>query len=176
MGLAQLFFKKGNYISTIELDVIVTESVSASVRMTENPVEYGANVNDHIIVEPMTFSCEGIVSNVSSSVVGQFIRAPSVIADKTKAKEAWDELLALRIAREPFTLVQHDSEYENIVLLTLNRNTDKDTANGLFFTATMKELIYVGAEIITSAQAEDEDTADKIVPTIVGGLKNLVGL
>ena len=56
MAIAQLFFKKGNFIGEIELDVIINESASASVRVTENPVEYGANVNDHIITEPMAFT------------------------------------------------------------------------------------------------------------------------
>lgn len=176
MAIAQLFFKKGNFISTIELDVIINESATATSRVTENPVENGANVNDHIIIEPMTFITEGVVSNVSSSVIGQFARLPSVFSqDNTKAKEAWNELLNLQISRTPFTLVQGLKEYRNVVILSLTENQNKDTANGLFFTATMKEFIFVGAEIITEEQFNDSDTADKMLPTTSGGLKQLQG-
>jgi len=172
MSIAQLSFKKGNFISTIELDIIISESASATARITENPVENGANVNDHIIIEPMTFAIEGVVSNISSSFIGQFTRSSSVFNQEiSKSKEAWEALLELQISRQPFTLVQNLKEYENVVILSLNESQDKNTSNGLFFTATMKELIFVGSEIVTEDQFDDSNTADKMVPAKSGGLK-----
>ena len=174
MAFAKLFFKKGNYISTVELDVIIKESATATSKLTENPVEFGANVNDHVIIEPMTFTTEGIVSNVSSSFIGQFTRVPAIFSgENTKAKEAWEALLELQANKTPFTLVQGLKEYENIMILSLSQNQDKDTSNGLFFTATMKELIFVGSEIITEEQFNEAGTSDKMVPTTYGGLKQV---
>lgn len=177
MSIAQLFFKKKNLISTVELDVIISESASASVRVTENPIEYGANVNDHIITEPMTFTTSGIVSNISSSTIGQFTRVPTVFSRGTsKAKEAWEALLELQADKTPFTLVQGLKEYPNIIILSLSEDQDKDTANGLFFTATMKEIIFVGAQITTEEQFNSTNIADKMVPSVSGGLKALGGV
>lgn len=169
MSLAKLFFKKGNFISTIELDIIINESASASSRVTENPVENGANMNDHIIIEPMTFSVSGVVSNVSSNFVSQL----SVLSNRSKAADAWEALLELQISRTPFTLVQGLKQYQNVVILTISESQDKDTANGLFFTATMKEFIFVGSEIITEEQFNEPTIADKMVQAIAGGLKKL---
>jgi len=177
MSIAQLFFKKGNFISTVEIDAVINESASATVRVTENPVEFGANMNDHIITEPMTFTVSGIVSNISSNKIGQFLRVPTIFSKNTsKSKEAWEALLELQINKTPFTLVQGLKEYRNIVILSLTENQDKDTANGLFFTATMKEVIFAGAEIITEEQFNNINIADKMVPAISGGLKGLGGV
>lgn len=177
MSIAQLFFKKGNFISTVSLDIIINESASATVRVTENPVEFGANMNDHIITEPMTFTVSGVVSNISSNKIGQFLRIPTIFSKNTsKSKEAWEKLLELQINKTPFTLVQGLKEYKNIVILSLTESQDKDTANGLFFTATMKEIIFAGAEIITEEQFNDPNIADKMIPTISGGLKRLGGV
>jgi len=174
MSIAQLIFRKGNFISTVELDIIITESATATVRVTENPVEYGANINDHIIIEPLTFTTEGVVSNVSSSTIGQFARVPANFSKATtKSKEAWEELLELQINRTPFTLKQGLKEYENIVIISLTESQDKDTANGLFFTATMKEIIFVGVKPIEEEQFNDLSIADKMVAAVKGGLKQL---
>lgn len=174
MGVAQLFFKKGNYIQDIELDIIITESATATARLTENPVEHGANVNDHIIIEPMTFTVDGVISNISSSTIGQFTQVPTIFnQNNSKAKEVWNDLLELQASRQPFTLVQGLREYQNVVILSLSENQDKDTSNGLFFTATMKELVFVGTIPITEDRFNDSNTSDKTVPTTTGGVKPL---
>jgi len=174
MSIAQLFFKKGNFISTIELDIIITEGATATARLTENPVENGANVNDHIIIEPMTFIVEGVVSNASTSFIGQITKNQNVFNNNiSKSKEIWDQLLELQVDRTPFTLVQNLRRYDNVVILSLTENQNKDTSNGLFFTATLKELIFVGSQIVTSDQFNDSNISDKMVPATAGGLKQL---
>jgi len=174
MSIAQLFFKKGNFISTVELDIIITETASATARVTENPVENGANVNDHIIIEPMTFTTAGVVSNIGSTLVGQFSRVASIFTQNTtKSTEAWEALLELQANRIPFTLVQGLKEYPNVVILSLAESQDKDTSRGLFFTATMKEIIFVGAPSIIEEIFNDEAISDKMISIIEGGLKQL---
>ena len=100
----------------------------------------------------------------------------NIIPSRQNAQEAWEALLQLQIDREPFTLVQGLRSYDNIVILTLNEQQDKETSNGLFFNATMKEVIFVGAEATTLSQFNEPDIADQVLPTIIGGLKNLAGL
>ena len=174
MAISQLFFRKGNFISNIELDIIIQEGANASVRLTENPVENGANMNDHIIVQPMNFFVSGVVSNISSTTIGAFSNAGNVFnQSSTKAKEAWDALLELQVNRTPFKLVQGLKEYNNIIILNLTETQDKDTSKALFFTATMKEVIIPGTQTITEDQFNDENISDKMIPAINGGLKQL---
>ncbi len=174
MALAQLFFKKGNYISEIKMDIFISEGAAASARVTENPIENGANTNDHIIIEPMTFNVEGVVSNISSNLVGQFTNLPNVLSqDKNKAIEAWESLLELHSSRLIFTLVQGLKSYDNVFMVTLQENQDKDTSNGLFFSATFKEIIFVGVETTNIDQFNETNTSDQMIPTTSGGLKSL---
>ena len=177
MSIAQIFFRKGNFISTIELDIIISEGTVATSRITQNPVEKGADVNDHRIVEPMTFTVAGVVSNISSNTIGQFLRVPTIFnQNNAKSKEAWEALLELQATGTGFTLVQNLKTYDNVFILSLSERQDTDTSNGLFFTATMKEIIFPGVEVITTDQFNDSSIADKMIGAVKGGLKQLKDL
>ena len=174
MSIAQLIYYKGNFISTIELDAIISEGASAQARVTENPVEYGANINDHIIIEPMTFNVSGVVSNISSKI-SDFESTVTTVFTKNsnKSRQAWEELLELQVNRTPFTLVQGLKEYPNVVIISLSEQQDVSTANGLFFTATLKEIILVGTQLVTEDQFSNDNTSDMMIPATQGGLKQV---
>ena len=177
MGISQLIFRKGNFLGTIELDVIVNESAQSSATITANPVENGADVNDHIIINPMTFSMTGIISDTKVQILGGFTAAQQITSgdaftkDDTPSKDAWESLLELQAERIPFTLVTNLKEYDNVVIENLSTSQDKDTSNALIFTANMKEIIFVGIQDITEEQFDDVDTADKALPDTDGGIK-----
>jgi len=177
MGIAQLIFRKGNFIGEIELDVIVNESAQASATITSNPVENGADVNDHIIINPMTFSMTGIVSDTKVSILGgltalgQIASGDAFTKESTPSKDAWESLLELQAERIPFTLITNLKEYENIVIESLSTSQDKDTSNALTFTAGMTEIIFVGTQAISAEQFDNQDTADKALTNIDGGIK-----
>jgi len=171
MAITQLLFKKGNYIGEIELDVIITEGASANVRLTKNPVENGADINDHVVVEPMTFSISGVVSNASSNIIDA---AANILGSQTKAQQAWEDLLELQINRTPFTLVQGLKSYDNVLITSLSESQDKDTSNSLNFTASLSEVILVGTGGPPATTFADQDTSDKATPSTSGGLKSIV--
>jgi hypothetical protein len=175
MTIAQIFFKKKNLISTIELDIIITEGAVATARVTSNPVENGADSNDHIIIDPMSFTTTGVVSDASSGTIDQFSRVADTFTKSTsRSADAWEDLLRMQAGKIPFTLVQGLRRYSNVILLSLSEQQDKDTANGLFFTATMKELILAGSGIVETDQFNEPSIAEKMVETVKGGLKQLV--
>ena len=168
MSISQLIFKKGNFIGEIQLDVIVSESAKTNTTITSNPVENGADVNDHIIINPMTFSMSGIVSDTKVSLI-------STIAAFTKESspsiEAWDALLELQASRIPFTLITNLKAYDNVVIENLAETQDKETSNSLHFTANLKEFIFVGSQVLTAEQFNEQSVADQTTPNVEGGLK-----
>lgn len=177
MALAQLFFKKGNYIADIELDVIIEESAAASAKVTTNPVEKGADVNDHIIVEPMVFTMTGVVSDSKVNVLDNLdvLANPGTYTGKnTPSKDAWQDLLELHANRTPFKLTQNLRSYDNVVLVSLSESQNKDTSRGLFFTASFQVLNLVGQDALSVQQFNDSDIADMTMPNVVGGLKQIV--
>lgn len=174
MALATILSKKTNAIGPISLDVIISEGASATSTITRNPVENGADINDHIIIEPMSFTMTGLVSNVSSSV---FESGASIIAqvteDKTKSEKAWNDLLDLQASREPFTLIQGLKSYDNVVIESLTYTQDKDTGNALRFTASLLEINIVGTGAPPTTEFSDQDIEDKAIPSSNGGLKQV---
>lgn len=180
MAITQLFFQKGNFINTIQLDVIIEESASATAVITSNPVEQGADINDHVIVQPMTFSMVGVVSDLKIGVASRVgliqeatISGTSYTQLTRPSKDAWADLLALHANKLPFTLVQNLKEYENALMETLFERQDKDTSKGLFFTATFKILNLVGENAVNVQQYNESDTADRSTPNVRGGLKQV---
>lgn len=177
MGISQLIFKKGNFIDTIELDVIINETTNTSSMITSNPVENGSDVNDNIIINPMTFSITGIISDTKVAPLGglntinQISSRDAFTKASSPSKESWEELLELQANRTPFTLVTNLKAYDNVVIESLATTQDKDTSNSLHFTANLKEIIFVGSQVLTAEQFNEEDTADQTIPNIEGGLK-----
>ena len=171
MSISQLIFKKGNFIAEIELDVIVSESVQTSSTITSNTVENGADVNDHIIINPMSFSMTGVVSDTKVQILGGLNTLDSFTRQTSPSQDAWEELLELQANRIPFTLITNLKAYDNVVLENLSVLQDKDSSNSLNFTANLKEIIFVGNEVLTADQFNSQDVSDQTIPNIEGGLK-----
>ena len=171
MGISQLIFKKGNFIGEIELDVIISETANTSSTVTSNPVENGSDVNDNIIINPMTFSMIGIVSDTKVAPLGGLNTLESFASESTPSKDVWEDLLELQANKIPFTLVTNLKAYDNVVIENLTETQDKETSNSLHFTANLKEFIFVGSEVLTAEQFNEQDTADQTVPNTEGGLK-----
>jgi hypothetical protein len=173
MSILTLLLRDGNYIDTIKIDAFLSESASASSRITSNPVENATDINDHKIVNPMTFTISGVVSNSSSNV----LQTPEVVArafaNKTRAQEKWDALLELQASGKTFTLIQGLRSYENVTLKDITTSQDVNTANALFFTATLVELNFIDITAPPAVTYASADTSDKAVPTTNGGLKQL---
>lgn len=176
-GIAALIFKEDNLIGDIKIDVFIKERAKSSVRVTTNPVQSGAPVNDHIIPEPMTFYLEGVVSNASTSIIGQFENVVSNLpGQKTRAQETWAALLELQSKGETIVLQQNLMSYKDIILQNLEVNQDKSTANSIWFTADFIALNLVGAKLASSQDFGDAETGDAMSPSVNGGLKGLGGV
>lgn len=180
MSLVQLLTRKGNAIGSVEFDATIFESAKTNSKITSNPVEYGADVNDHIIIGPMEFYIEGLVSNAASGTISQVGAAADQIAAqagliRTKSERKWDELLELQASQAVFTLVQGLKSYPNVVIESLEARQDVDTANALPFTARMREFIFVGSSEFPIASYGTQDTADMATQTRQGGVKVLGG-
>lgn len=53
---------------TVDFDIIKSWKYKNSIKITENPVEQGVNINDHRIIEPMKLTLEVGVSNIVNPI------------------------------------------------------------------------------------------------------------
>jgi len=170
MGLISLIKRKGSLIGEIKIDAVLSESANATARVTKNPVESGTDFNDHIIIDPMTFSLNGIVSNASSSTLQAVQNAASLIRGEKKIEKVWNDLLKLFTSKEPFTLYQGLKEYKDVVIQSLSETQDSSSGNILNFTAALTQINIVGIEAPPKAEFADSDTSDRATPASDSGL------
>ena len=113
----------GRNMGGIVFDVTVEEQHEDSLEITSHPVEHGAEISDHAYVKPATVTIRAGVSNCG------------VFGDEYRARDVYEQLLALQRAREPFAII-------TVV-------TAADTENALMVSAQCREVIIVETQTTT---------------------------
>lgn len=65
------------------LDASLSENHNSTCKVTRNPIEDGSNISDHVIIDPISLSIEGIISDsplsIKAAIVGVVAGIPSAI-------------------------------------------------------------------------------------------------
>ena len=173
MSLVSLFIQKKSSIGLVTFDALVSESVTADAEITTNPVEQGVDVSDNIVLQPLTFKLEAIISDTPLSYTETFNKINDFVKGSEHEKpsvKAWNELLKLQADRKPFTYQNNLKKYDNVVIKSLNYTQDKDTFNILSFSATLQEVPTVASQAVSVEQFKDKKVADKSTQTKDRGL------
>ncbi len=178
-------------VGVVDIDAVISEKHRFDNLVTEHPLEDGSPVTDHIVNQPVVLDMEGritdtplsILASVGSgatgliasdlSVDGQQID-PAVIAAGTgvlgatlpgRAKLAYQELVALFVSRETFTVLSGINEYLNMAFESLEFPRNAQDGRSLRFRATMRELIIVGVTRQSNAETVAEAVQNTAVET-----------
>lgn len=158
-------------IGPIPIDCILNEKHVAEVEITANPIETGAEVNDHAYVKPKQVTLE--------------------VADRNAAL-MWNILLRFQEARIPFYLVTGLTIYKDMLIQSMDATRDKDMSTVLRATVTLKQVIIVstasapagggaqpsgkaggansrGASNPSAASSNNPATADRAASTVQAG-------
>lgn len=170
MSTMSIFSKTLPSIGEISFDAKLEGITSKSIVLTQYPVEFGANVNDHAILLPNRYLLTGAVSNtplglelgdggmmgVSPGDVAQAVggiagaaittvSAYLLAGEKgTRAATAWASLSALLESRSPFTLTTELEVMESMILLRLDQRTRPEDEDGLIFIAELQQARIIG--------------------------------
>lgn len=123
-------------IGGVFVDVVVSERHESELEIAEHPVESGAKISDHAWRKRRRVTLEGAVNS-------------------PRAISAFEQLLALQEAAEPFSLVTGLKVYQNMLIERLEAERDKDYARILKFTAECSEVIIVSTESGSAGAAAD---------------------
>lgn len=144
----------------VVLDAVITEVFDNTVTVTENPVELGAQITDHSIIQPRTYTMEAVVSNTPLGFTGLQETAGNIIdsvtgffgdstgTGLTRAQAAYRDLVNIQSAREPITVQTGLNLLPNLLITRISSARTKDTSGALFFTADLREVIIVESETI----------------------------
>ncbi len=158
MALQNLFIRTKRDFAGIKLDAVLSEDYSSPITLTKNPVEFGAEITDHAIIQPKKYTLQGVVSNtpldiagalgsIVDSVSGAF--GDSSGTNKSRSQSAYEVLQEIKNAREPIEVQTGLGILENMVILDIQVNQTKTTSKAIYFTAPMEEVIITNTQVLT---------------------------
>ena len=162
MSLINILTRTAPTLSGYEFDAVLEDTLEIDVTLTEYPIELGARVSDHRIINPYRWSLTGAISNnpLKTSVtdfVGAATNIPALSGgiagtvagltagflgggNETRASATLDFLIDLMTTGEPFEVDAGDIQLTNMVIGNLIRTKDASNEGGLVFTAQLQEL------------------------------------
>lgn len=135
-------------IDDIVVDVALAEEHTFENEVTSHPVETGSDVTDNSIVKPDSISLDCVISNTPLSTTGRTVN-DQVVPSSSPADEARAKLLALRLSREPVTVVDSLGTWPDMVLEHLSIPRSAKTGDALAFKVIFKKLVIVTNERAT---------------------------
>lgn len=121
--------RKKNAIGSLTIEATLSENHEARSQVTQQPVELGSNISDHIINEPDRVSITGFISN--TPVAGGF---------SNRAQDAFEALYAIRDAKELVTVVTGYRVYNNMAISSISIPRDQFTGESIRFTVELIEV------------------------------------
>ena len=134
-GQGELVYVKSN-IAGLFFDAILSVSTEHNANITSHPVQNGANISDHMYMEPVQITMEiGMSDAMASMVRGQWT------GGNTKSVSAYRKLCELQEARIPFTVLTRLNQYQNMVIRSISVNDDAGTLYGLRASVSMQQIL-----------------------------------
>jgi len=160
MSLITLITYNQPSFAGFEFDAILEDTLEASVNYTSYPIENGANVVDHGIIQPLKWSLIGAVSNsplkpvatdftgvitdlIDDGRIAQLLGTVTGFlsgSDDSRASSALTQLISLMVLREPFDVFTGDLTLSNMVVTDIKRVKNPQNEGGLIFEAQLQEL------------------------------------
>jgi hypothetical protein len=138
-------------LNGIPLDVVVSESHQSELEITNNPVEFGAEVTDHAYIKPITLSLEAVIGEQGEGIAAS--------EGRTRVAAAWQALRDLQASAEPFDVASGLELYENMLIRALKTERTKDKARVLSFTADLQQVILVDTRTIPGSDLRQSSLA-----------------
>ncbi len=131
----QMILCKTN-VGGLFFDAVLKVTTDHSATITSHPVQAGANISDHMYMEPIKINMEiGMSDAMASMAFGQWSGA------YTKSVSAYRMLVSLQESRTPFSVLTRLNKYDNMVIQSISVNDDANTLYGLRASISMQQII-----------------------------------
>jgi hypothetical protein len=133
---------------TLVFDLVLRERYQVASTMTRHPVEFGAEISDHVFRQPRQFTLEGGVTDTRFPNDGTDSFAAQAGSAVTRSQTAWQVLQQYQASGQLFNVQTSLELLENMVITNLSTVRDAATAKVLEFTAVMQEAIIVQTQSV----------------------------
>lgn len=156
MAFENLFIRTNKNLAGIQLDAVLSESHDNIIRVSKNPVELGADITDHAIIEPKRINLLAQVSDtplglaagseIIDSVTGLF--GTSTEGNITRSNAAYNSLIQLMELREPIEVQTKLVLYSNMLISRIRTIQDKDSSRAVLLNIDLEEILITESEIV----------------------------
>jgi hypothetical protein len=155
-----LIVRRSRSIGSIIPDVVVEERHEDALMITEHPVETGAAISDHAYKRPSRVEMRIGFSDSTAAAAGY-------------VQQAYQELLALQAAREPFDVFTGKRAYSNMLIANLSVVTDRKSEWMLGALVTLQQVIIVGTGGFATVPAAAQKAPQTTAPVQKSGTKQI---
>lgn len=156
MAFEQLFVRTRKSIGGIQLDAVLSETHNNTVRLTKNPVELGADITDHAIVEPKKIVIVAEVSDtpLGLAALGQIVDlitglfGTSTTQNITRSNAAFNAMVLLQEQREPLEIQTKLRLYQDMIITSLVTTQDKDSSRIALMTIILEEVLITESQVV----------------------------
>jgi hypothetical protein len=128
-----------------EFDAVVRESHESEIEITEDPVEGGSPIHDHIIIKPKRYEMEGVISDNPMPSGGATVFGS---IGGRRSVTGYEMMVNLQESGEPFTVLTGLKRYPNMLLEHIAVDQDASTAEVCAFRARLKQVRIVNTKIV----------------------------
>lgn len=146
-----LFFNRKLKVGDIYFDGHTSELFEASALPTQQPVEFGANIVDNIVIQPYTLE---VVIFVGDIIVIN-LNAKSIFNNFRKTPDALNVLYQAMVERNTLDVVCNLGYFPGMAIVNINANTDTDTVTGVLATLTLQQILFMG-EVSTNTPIDKQ--------------------
>ena len=169
MAFEQLFVRTKKSLGGIQLDAVLSETHTNAVRLTKNPVELGADITDHAIVEPKRLN---IVAHVSDSPLGAAafgeivdlvtgLFGTATTSNITRSNAAYNAMVQIMEQCEPLEVQTKLKLYSNMVITGLTTSQDKNTSRIVAMNISLEEVLITESQIVKLDPEQLQDGSAK---------------
>lgn len=132
-------------VGGLVFDATFKEHHESPAEVTENPVETGVSVADHMFMKPLRCTISAGVSDVQVNPR----KNDPFGGGSSRSQMAFNMLSILQASFEPFDVQTGLKLYSNMVCTNITCEQDKDTAGAFIFEAELREVIMVSTQTVT---------------------------
>jgi len=181
MAFENLFIRTQKAIGGIQLDAVISESHVNEVSLTNNPVELGAEITDHAVVQPKRLNIVAQVSDTPMGLAafGQIVDlvtglfGTSTTDNITRSNAAYNAIVQLQEDREPIELQTKLKLYTNMIITNVSVQQDKNTSRIVRMSIDLQQVIITQSEIVqlTEEQLQAGSATEQASPAEKSGRK-----
>ena len=162
MAFENLFIRTQKAIGGIQLDAVISESHVNEVSLTNNPVEFGAEITDNAVVQPKQINILAEVSDTPLGVaaLGQIVDlvtglfGTSTIENITRSNAAYNAVIQLQEEREPIEIQTKLRLYTDMIITNVGVQQDKNTSRIVRMSIDLQQVIITESEIVQLSEEQ----------------------